>query len=71
MNIHYETNNLILRNLQEEDCFELQNYLLVNKEFLEEWSPKVDEDFYDISNLKKIINDDNKSNESKRIKQNY
>ena len=65
MNIHYETKNLILRNLQEDDCFELQNYLLVNKEFLEEWSPKVDEDFYDISKLKKMINDDNKSNESK------
>lgn len=65
MNIHYETKSLILRNLQEDDCIKLQSYLLENRDFLEKWSPKVDENFYDISNLKKIINDDNKSNLSK------
>lgn len=61
----YETNNLILREINEVDIDNFTHYLLENKTFLEPWSPLVDESYYEKDNLLKIIQSDIKSNADK------
>lgn len=61
----YETKNLSLRELNERDVDAFRVYLLDNKNFLEPWSPIVDESYYENTNLIKVIQADIKSNSEK------
>lgn len=57
----YETDRLILRTLDIEDSELLLNFLQRNKEFLQEWEPLRDNEYYSNESMKSIIERENKN----------
>lgn len=63
--MRYKTDRLILRDISEEEVYELSDYMKRNKDFLEKWEPKRDEKFYSIANMKELIIKENLLNSKK------
>ncbi len=61
----YTTNRLILRKLSIDESHLLSDYLLRNKDFLQEWEPIRDESYFTETSVKNIIDNENRSFENK------
>ena len=57
INQDYETKRLVLKEITIDEAYILQDYLLKNKGFLEEWEPKHEENYYEYEQIKKRIVD--------------
>ena len=53
INQDYETKRLVLKEITIDEAYILQDYLLKNKGFLEEWEPKHEENYYEYEQIKK------------------
>jgi len=60
--MRYETDRLILKDISEEEVYELLDYMKRNETFLEKWEPKRDEKFYSKENMRNLILKENQSN---------
>lgn len=51
----YETGRLILKPLNKSDSPLLREYFLRNKNFLEKWEPKREQDYFEIGSIEKML----------------
>lgn len=64
--MHYLTQRLILWALEIDEADLYLDYLVRNKDFLAQWEPKRNEEYYKLKNAENILHQKNFENETKK-----